>query len=104
MLLKTPNPSPRNRSLNQIRKLIENGDFSTPKIIDYLNTISSQKKAKKIDNTNGTKNEEEKKNDVIIEAESDLLYLSYEGDSKENKRVGGIPKRESIHRVQSVRL
>lgn len=41
------NPSPRNRSLNQIRKLIESGNFSTPKIIDYLNTIYRQKEVKK---------------------------------------------------------
>ncbi len=36
------NPSPQNRSLNQIRKLIEGGSFSSYKIIEYLNTIHQQ--------------------------------------------------------------
>ena len=98
------NPSPRNRSLNQIRKLIESGDFSTPKIIDYLNTISSQKKTKKIDNTNGAKNEEEKKNDVIIEAESDLLYLSYEEIQKKIKELVVSQKGKAYIEYKSIRL
>jgi len=37
------NPSPKNRSLNQVRKLIESGGFSSQKIIDYLNTLHLQK-------------------------------------------------------------
>lgn len=86
------NPSPRNRSLNQIRKLIESGNFSTPKIIDYLNTIYRQKEVKK---GISIASEKEVRNDELPkEEDDDLLYLSY---AEIQERAKQIDNQEKIH-------
>ena len=86
------NPSPRNRSLNQIRKLIESGNFSTPKIIDYLNTIYRQKEVKK---GISKASEQEERNDELPKEEDDgLLYLSY---AEIQERAKQIDNQEKIH-------
>lgn len=68
------NPSPRNRTLNQIRKTIEDSGFSTFRILDYLGTMyndswtpnkSAYATAKKV------------QDDEIIEEDSALLYIPY---------------------------
>lgn len=86
------NPSPRNRSLNQIRKLIESGNFSTPKIIDYLNTIYRQKEVKKGISKDSEK--EERNDELPKEEDDDLLYLSY---AEIQERAKQIDNQEKIH-------
>lgn len=98
------NPSPKNRSLNQIRKLIESGSFSTPKIIDYLNTIYKQKEVKKVAIAASSKSDEEEKKDIITEEESDLLYLSYDEIQEKIKYLDEIKKGKGHIEYKSVRL
>lgn len=86
------NPSPRNRSLNQIRKLIESGNFSTPKIIDYLNTIYSQKEVKK--GISKASEQEERDDEMPKEEDDGLLYLSY---AEIQERAKQIDNQEKIH-------
>lgn len=97
------NPSPKNRSLNQIRKLIENGNFSSPKIIEYLNTIYKQRATKKIA-TASSKSDEEKQEEFVTEEESDLLYLSYEEIQERIKHFDEIKKGKGYIEYKSVRL
>lgn len=86
------NPSPRNRSLNQIRKLIESGNFSTPKIIDYLNTIYRQKEVKK--GISIASDKEVRNDELPKEEDDDLLYLSY---AEIQERAKQIDNQEKIH-------
>lgn len=86
------NPSPRNRSLNHIRKLIESGNFSTPKIIDYLNTIYRQKEVKK--GISKASEQEERNDELPKEEDDDLLYLSY---AEIQERAKQIDNQEKIH-------
>lgn len=86
------NPSPRNRSLNHIRKLIESGNFSTPKIIDYLNTIYRQKEIKK--GITKASEQEERNDEIPKEDNDDLLYLSY---AEIQERAKQIDNKEKIH-------
>ncbi len=96
------NPSPRNRSLNQIKKLIESGDFSTPKIIDYLNTIYRQKEAKKGISKTGIPKEDN--DDFPIEKDDDLIYLSYEEIQKRTKLIDDQEKTHLYVEYKGVRL
>lgn len=98
------NPSPKNRSLNQIRKLIESGNFSTPKIIEYLNTIYRQKEVKKVAIAASSKSDNEEKKDIITEEESDLLYLSYDEIQEKIKHLDEIKKAKGYIEYKSVRL
>lgn len=97
------NPSPRNRSLNQIRKLIESGNFSTPKIIDYLNTIYKQRVIKKgtsfIDSS-----PDERKEILSPEEENDLLYLSYAEIQEKAKQLNDIQRPNNYIEYKGVRL
>jgi hypothetical protein len=86
------NPSPRNRSLNQIRKLIESGNFSTPKIIEYLNTIYRQKEVKK--GISRASEQEEHNDKLPTEEDDNLLYLSY---AEIQERAKQIDNQEKIH-------
>lgn len=96
------NPSPRNRSLNQIRKLIESGNFSTPKIIDYLNTIYRQKEAKKGISKAG---EQEGRNyELPKEEEDDQLYLSYAEIQERAKQISNQDKIHHYIEYKGVRL
>lgn len=85
------NPSPRNRSLNQIRKLIESGNFSTPKIIDYLNTMYRQKEAKKGSSRSLHKEQDD---ELPNDEDDDIIYLSY-GEIQE--RAKQIDNQEKVH-------
>ncbi|MDB2627898.1 hypothetical protein N9Y13_05395, partial [Schleiferiaceae bacterium] len=91
-VFESTNPSPRNRSLNQIRKLIESGNFSTPKIIDYLNTIYRQKEVKK--GMSKASEQEERDDAIPKEEDDDLLYLSY---AEIQERAKQIDNQEKIH-------
>jgi hypothetical protein len=96
------NPSPRNRSLNQIRKLIESGNFSTPKIIDYLNTIYRQKEVKKGISKAG---EQEERNDELPkEKDDDVLYLSYAEIQERAKQIDNQEKIQHYIEYKGVRL
>ena len=98
------NPSPKNRSLNQIRKLIESGNFSTLKMIDYLNTIYKQKDSKRIA-TKAISISEEAKDDVRInEEENDLLYLSYEEIQEKIKNLEITHTSKTYVEYKSIRL
>ncbi|MCC8407676.1 hypothetical protein LJ707_01965 [Mucilaginibacter sp. UR6-1] len=69
------NPSPQNRSLNQIRKLIETGSFSSYKIIEYLNTIHRQQ-----NNTPGVQSSSGESGlgkEKTYQENQELIYLSY---------------------------
>lgn len=96
------NPSPRNRSLNQIRKLIETGNFSTPKIIDYLNTIYRQKEAKK--GISKASEQEGRNNELPKEEEDDLLYLSYAEIQERAKQINNQEKVHHYIEYKGVRL
>jgi hypothetical protein len=98
------NPSPKNRSLNQIRKLIESGSFSSLKIIEYLNTIYKQRERKKISGTPNSKSEKEGENELTMEEESDLLYLSYEEIQERVKHFDETFKGKGYIEYKSVRL
>lgn len=98
------NPSPKNRSLNQIRKLIESGSFSTPKIIEYLNTIYKQKEVKKVAIVASSKSDDEERKDIITEEESDLLYLSYDEIQEKIRHLDEIKKGKGYIEYKSVRL
>lgn len=97
------NPSPRNRTLNQIRKLIEGGTFSTTKIIEYLSTIHKQKYNRKTIISKGSSNKKNK-DEIIIEEESDLLYLSYEEIQRKAKKLDNTVKGKGYVEYNSVRL
>jgi hypothetical protein len=96
------NPSPRNRSLSQIRKLIESGNFSTPKIIDYLNTIYRQKEVKK--GISKASEQEERKEEFPKEADDDLLYLSYAEIQERAKQIARQEKVQHYIEYKGVRL
>jgi len=96
------NPSPRNRSLNQIKKLIESGNFSTPKIIDYLNTIYRQKETKKGITQAGL--QEERKEEIPKEQEDDILYLSYAKIQERARQINNLQKATHYIEYKGVRL
>jgi len=96
------NPSPRNRSLNQIRKLIESGNFSTPKIIDYLNTIYRQKEVKK--GISKASEQEERNDELPKEEDDDLLYLSYAEIQEKAKQIDNQEKIHHYVEYKGVRL
>ena len=96
------NPSPRNRSLNQIRKLIESGNFSTPKIIDYLNTIYRQKEVKK--GISKASEQEERDDEMPKEEDDDLLYLSYAEIQERAKQIDNQEKIQHYIEYKGVRL
>ena len=96
------NPSPRNRSLNQIRKLIESGNFSTPKIIDYLNTIYRQKEVKK--GISKASEQEERNDELLKEEDDDLLYLSYAEIQERAKQIDNQEKIYHYIEYKGVRL
>lgn len=97
------NPSPRNRSLNQIRKILENGDFSTAKIIGYLSTITKQKELNKAVASKGS-TQIEKKELSIQEEESDLLYMSYAEIQEKAKQIVELQKHTIYIEYKGVRL
>ncbi|HKM45202.1 MAG TPA: hypothetical protein VJY12_07065 [Dysgonamonadaceae bacterium] len=96
------NPSPRNRSLNQIRKLIESGNFSTPKIIDYLNTIYKQKETKKGISKAGS--QEERDDELPEEKDDNILYLSYAEIQERAKQIDNQGKIHHYIEYKGVRL
>ena len=96
------NPSPRNRSLNQIRKLIESGNFSTPKIIDYLNTIYRQKEVKK--GISKASDQEKHIDELPKEEDDDLLYLSYAEIQERAKKINNQEKIQHYLEYKGVRL
>lgn len=96
------NPSPRNRSLNQIRKLIESGNFSTSKIIDYLNTIYRQEEVKK--GISKASDQEEHIDELPKEEDDDLLYLSYAEIQERAKKINNQEKIQHYIEYKGVRL
>jgi hypothetical protein len=97
------NPSPRNRSLNQIRKLIEGGTFSTQKIIEYLSTIYRQKELKK-PLTSRTIPLIEKNDEKNTEEENELFYMSYEEIQDKAKKLENMTKGKAYLEYKGVRL
>ena len=96
------NPSPRNRSLNQIRKLIESGSFSTLKIIDYLNTIHGQKEVKnEISNSYSQKDINE---NLVKDYRDDLVYMSYAEIQEKAKMIDYHTKPNQYLEYKGVRL
>lgn len=96
------NPSPSNRSLNQIRKQIEGGDFSTLKIIDYLNTIYRQKKVKK--GISIISEQKEQKNELPLELDNNLVYLSYAEIQERVKQINNLEQPHHYVEYKGVRL
>lgn len=73
-VFESTNPSPQNRSLNEIRKLVESGSFSSQKIIEYLNTIHQQQPSK---TNSGTAKSPERGSEQWFQENEALMYLSY---------------------------
>jgi len=96
------NPSPQNRSLNQIRQIIENGSFSTTKIIDYLNTIHHQKQNKYT--ISSASDHEERKSDLPEEQENELLYMTYAEIQERTREIMDIQKAPHFVEYRGVRL
>lgn len=96
------NPSPKNQSLNQIKKIIENGDFSTLKIINYLNTIYSQR-ANKI-TTSKTESKEEKKEILTDDGDDEILYISYSEIQRRASEIKNDIKFQHYIEYKGVRL
>jgi len=95
------NPFQKNRSLNQLRKIIENEGFSTTKIIEYLNTIFQAHISKqKIAVSSGNKEERSE----IIEEESDLLYIPYQKIQEKIKHFDNIKHGKGYIEYHSVRM
>lgn len=97
------NPSPKNRSLNQIRKMIESGIFSTTKIIDYLNTVYKQKESLRASSSSGS--EKDNRDQAIYpEQESDILYMSYEEIQRRADKIIDTQKPQHYVEYRGVRL
>ena len=96
------NPSPKNQSLNQIKKIIESGDFSTLKIINYLNTIYSQRISKRITETGDFK--DESKNTLSEESDDEILYISYAEIQERAKEIINKEKVQNYVEYRGVRL
>ena len=97
----TTNPSPKNRTLNQLRKTIEDSGFSTLKIIDYLSTMCQSSCSGTSLNVMAEKAE---RNDVIVEVESSLLYIPYDQIRDKIKHFDNSKKGKTYVEYQSVRL
>ncbi len=96
------NPSPHNRSLNQIRRIIENGNFTTTKIIDYLNTIHNQKQNRYT--ITSASNQEERKNDLPEEKDNELLYMTYAEIQERAHEIKDFQKAPHFVEYRGVRL
>lgn len=96
------NPSPKNQSLNQIKKLIESGDFSTLKIINYLNTIYSQRVSKRI--AAKADLQDESKDTLPDESDDEILYLSYTEIQERAKEIKSKEKVQNYVEYRGVRL
>lgn len=69
------NPSSKNRALNDLKKLIENGHFYTTRLIEYLRVFSNSNQVKV---SASGKSVTDKIKDSEVESDSDDLYLSYQ--------------------------
>jgi hypothetical protein len=102
------NPYPKNKSLNQIRNLILSGEFSSAKIIGYLNTLYQQKKPQAFKDIPSAEEEDEESAATIAEVEDDLLYLSYEEiqfrikDLDQTKRARGYIENSNLRLWESI--
>lgn len=96
------NPSPRNRSLNHIRALIDSGNFSTLKIIEYLNTIYRQKEVNK--GISGASLQEKCNEELLVEEDDDLIYLSYAEIQERAKLIDSQNKTQLYIEYKGVRL
>lgn len=97
------NPSQKNRDLNSLRKTIESGDFSTRKIMDYLGTISKEKKAKLIVKPSGS-SECNITEELSKEDENELLYMSYNEIHERIKNIDEVKNAKGYTDYKSVRL
>lgn len=95
------NPSQKNRSLNQLRKIIECEGLTTTKIIDYLNTIYQAPSSKPKIKAAFDKME---KGPEIIEEESDLLYMPYEKIQEKIRHFDNTKHGKAYIEYKSVRL
>jgi hypothetical protein len=97
------NPSPQNKSLSQLRNMIEGGNFYSIRIIDFLNTIYQGKKNQPVNANNASKLEIE---DNISENKDnhDLLFLNYEEIQERSKDLEGSVKAKMYVDYKSVRL
>lgn len=95
------NPSQKNRSLNQLRKIIESEGLTTSKIIDYLNTIYQTPLSKpKIK----AASEKKEKGPEIIEDENELLYMPYQEIQEKIKHFDNTKHGKAYIEYKSVRL
>lgn len=97
------NPSPGNRSLNQLRKLIEGGLFSTPKIIEYLSTVHRHKSVQ-YKSVNGPKAEQDDEKQKIREGDNTMLYLTYEEIQNQIKNLEAKKKEKVFVEYRTIRI
>jgi hypothetical protein len=95
------NPSQKNRSLNQLRKIIENEGLSTLKIINYLSTVSNVPSSKK---HNIAAQKEKQDQTEIVEVDNDLLYLSYREIQSKVKHFDNMKNPKAYVDYNGVRL
>lgn len=95
------NPSQKNRSLNELRKIIESEGFSTLRIIDYLSEIYQATAAKK--NISAASDKKDR-TDEIFEEDNDLLYLSYQQIQDKTRHFDNSRNGRAYVEYQSVRL
>lgn len=95
------NPSPRNRTLNQIRKTIEDSGFSTFRILDYLGTMYNDSWTP---NKSPYATEKIVKDDEIIEEDNALLYIPYYEIREKARRFERSKNAKAYVDYHSVRL
>jgi hypothetical protein len=88
------NPSPRNRSLNELRRIIESGKFLTLKIIDYINTIRMN--VTLTESASSGTLIKERKDDIMPEEETGSLYLTYEQIQEKARSLSEVDKPENF--------
>lgn len=95
------NPSQKNRSLNELRKIIESEGFSTLRIIDYLSEIYQATAPKK---NIPSASDKKDRTDEIFEEDNDLLYLSYQQIQNKIRHFDNSRNGRAYVEYQSVRL
>ena len=95
------NPSSKNKELNKIRNLLENGKFYSSRIIEYLNEFNKSKSKK---TTSVGSSAEKKKDDSFEEEDNDALYMTYEEIQEKIKQFENKINPKVFTAYKSVRL
>lgn len=97
------NPSPQNRSLSQMRKMIEGGDFNSLRIIEYFNTIYKSENTK-YTNVNGFSKRDNSVDSEEAKEVKEIVHLTYEEVQERIKNFGNTTKAKTYLEYKSIRL